>query len=46
MRNIPFYWKLVAMLALTVLLAVLITSCARPQPMGEDIWLGVRKMKR
>lgn len=33
-------------LAAFIIVMMALSSCAKPQPFGEDIWLGVRQMER
>lgn len=39
------YYRILIALAFIAIIALLV-SCARPQPYGEDIWIGVREMER
>ncbi len=44
--RVPFYWKLVGLLILVVAVGYLVSGCARPQPMGETVWIGWKEMNR
>lgn len=39
------YHRILIALCLVIILGI-VASCARPQPYGEDIWIGVREMER
>lgn len=39
------YYRILIALAFIAIVA-LIFGCARPQPYGEDIWVGVREVER
>lgn len=39
------YHRILIAMAFIVVIA-LVASCARPQPYGEGIWIGVREMER
>lgn len=42
------YHRILITLAIVVILAVVfnLVGCARHQPMGEDIWIGVMEVER
>lgn len=40
------YYKILVGLALAVVLAAVLFGCARPQPYGEDIWIGLREVQK
>lgn len=40
------YYKILVGLAFAVVLGAVLFGCARPQPYGEDIWLGLREVRK
>lgn len=39
------YHRILIAMCLVIIMAI-IASCARPQPYGEDIWVGLREIER
>lgn len=45
-RRVTIYQKIVVVLAFAVVMGAVLFSCARHQPMGEDIWIGLSTMEK
>jgi len=43
--DIIWYHRILIALCLVIILGI-VASCARPQPYGEDIWLGLEHINR